>query len=67
MAKTSKKKSKSKRKSLKIADAKSSLKAVKGGYYAGDPEGLLEDLKLLRERGESIIEYEKLLRKKGYI
>ena len=67
MTKSKKKKSKSRRKSLKIADARSSLKAVRGGFYSGDDEGLIEDLKLLRKEGKSIIDYEKLLRKKGYI
>ena len=46
---------------------KQMMKAIKGGYYSGDDEGFLEDMQILRDRGETIKQYYDELRRKKYI
>ena len=43
------------------------IKAIKGGFYSGDLEGFLEDMQILRDRGETIKQYYDFLKTKKYI
>jgi hypothetical protein len=42
------------------------MQAIKG-YYPGDNEGFMEDMELIRTKGETIKQYYDSLKKGGYI
>lgn len=43
------------------------IKAIRGGFYSGDPEGFADDMRILRNRGTSIRDYYNQLKKGKYI